>query len=53
MNRLLMLIQLDLIGAAHEARYARQLRAELTRLGDYPHGRGLILAPAGSSSLRR
>ena len=31
-----MLIPLDPIGAAHEGRYARQRRAELTKLGGYP-----------------
>jgi hypothetical protein len=34
-------------------RYARPLRAELTKVGGYARGRGLILDPGGSSSLRR
>jgi hypothetical protein len=50
MNRPLMLIQLELLGLASEARYARDLRTHLIALDGMP---GSIRDPLGRSSLRR
>jgi hypothetical protein len=48
-----MLIQLERLGLANEARYARDLRAHLATLEGVPGPRGLIRDSLGSSSLRK
>lgn len=47
LNRLLMLVQLELLGLRNEARYARAIRAHLEANGGFADDRRLILDAKG------
>ena len=53
LNRMLLLIQLDLNGLADEGRYAEIIRQHLLARGGRSEQRRVILDPPGQPSLRR